>query len=98
MGLARSCLLSLGRRLAGRERERGQSVDWGGGVGSLLRDGISVRLGRRTCVLGALYKISGCVRLRRELCRERYLLGSGEAVMPGTMLDGEKAACSISAK
>lgn len=28
----------------------------------------------------------------------QYLLGSGEEVMPGTMLDGEKAACSISAK
>lgn len=32
------------------------------------------------------------------LRKGQYLLGSGEEVMPGTMFDGEKAACSISAK
>lgn len=32
------------------------------------------------------------------LQNSEYLLGSGEEVMPGAMLDGEKAACSSSAK
>lgn len=46
------------RRHAGTERARGQSVDWEVDVGSLLRDGISVRLDRQTCGLGALGNIS----------------------------------------
>lgn len=45
------------RRHAGMGRVWEQSVDWGVSVGSLLRDGISVRLDRRTYVLGALDSI-----------------------------------------
>ena len=55
--LDRSYLLLLLRRLVGMGRLPGQLVGWRVDVGSLLRDGISVRLDRRTYVLGALDSI-----------------------------------------
>lgn len=59
--LDRSYLLLLLHRLAGMGHVRGRLVGWGVDVGSLLRDGIFVRLDRQTYELEALEKISELV-------------------------------------
>ena len=70
--------------------------DWLGVVGNSRLGDSARHLGRRTFLLGAL---DNCKIPVIETWRGlKNLLGSPDGAIPGTIVDGEKAACSISAK
>lgn len=76
---------------------------WLGAAGSSPQVGNGPRRGMRRVVLVALsHKLASgnpsSGNPRKELMRSPFLPGSADAANPGTIVDGENAACSISAK
>lgn len=76
----------------------GNEVRWILAADNLCRDGNGRHLGMRKGGLGELEKLNLVSGVYMFDCKIQNLPGSADGAIPGTIFEGEKAACSMSAK